>query len=203
MGDRTPIEVRVYSCPPEKVDQVLEVFEEFGLGNEFILPGEPRNAFDNSDVSLELGRGYIRSEISVGTSQEIAAALPSEAAWKVWEDPAYDHLGQVHLNHPDLGEFVADCDAQGNPMWTSDDVDRLVERTDGDRVQLGHLTGRTWEIAFGPLYEVNKGIILPRDPGAGSVPLQAAALNQVAAGPPRWMPEDAPGQARADPSPDR
>lgn len=88
MGDRTPIEFIVYSCPPERVNAVLEVFEEFGLGHEFVLPGDPAPGPANASRQrrLELGRGYIHSEISVGSSAEIAAALPSDAAWKVWED---------------------------------------------------------------------------------------------------------------------
>ena len=108
-----------------------------------------------------MGRGYIHSDISVGSCAEIAAALPAEAAWKVWEDPKYEHLGEVHLNHPDLGVFVADCDAQGHPVFTSEEIDRLIERTDADRVQLGHLTGRTWEIALEQLDAANKGIVIP------------------------------------------
>jgi len=151
----------------------------------------------------ELGRGYIHSEISVGSSAEIAAALPSDAAWKVWEDPKYEHLGEVHLNHPDLGVFVADCDAQGRPVFTSDAIDRLVERTDADRVQLGHLTGRTWGMALEQLGAANKGIVIPSDAPPGSAPLQAVALNQLASGPSRWMPADAPGQARSTTAPDR
>ncbi len=205
MGDRTPIEVIVYSCPPERVNAVLEVFEEFGLGQEFVLPGDP--APGPADTSrqrrLELGRGYIHSEISVGSSAEIAAALPSDAAWKVWEDPKYEHLGEVHLNHPDLGVFVADCDAQGRPVFTSDAIDRLVERTDADRVQLGHLTGRTWGMALEQLGAANKGIVIPSDAPPGSAPLQAVALNQLASGPSRWMPADAPGRARSTTARDR
>ena len=205
MGDRTPIEVIVYSCPPERLNGVLEVFEEFGLGHEFVLPGDPAPgpADAGRQRRLELGRGYIHSEISVGSSAEIAAALPSDAAWKVWEDPKYEHLGEVHLNHPDLGVFVADCDAQGRPVFTSDAIDRLVERTDADRVQLGHLTGRTWGIALEQLDAANKGIVIPSDAPPGSAPLQAVALNQLASGPSRWMPADAPGQARSTTAPDR
>ena len=33
MGDRTPIEVVIYSCPPESVSKVLDVFEEFNLAS--------------------------------------------------------------------------------------------------------------------------------------------------------------------------
>lgn len=89
MGDRTPIEVIVYSCPPERVNTVLEVFEEFGLGHEFVLPGDPAPGPANASRQrrLELGRGYILSEISVRSSAEIAAALPSDAAWKVLGGP--------------------------------------------------------------------------------------------------------------------
>lgn len=200
MGDRTPIEAIVYSCPPERVDAVLEVFEEFGLGNEFVLPGD-REPGHSNQRSLMLGRGYIHSDISVGSCAEVAAALPNEAAWKVWEDPKYEHLGEVHLNHPDLGVFVADCDAQGHPVFTSEQIDRLIERTDADRVRLGHLTGRTWEIALEQLDAANKGTVIPADASPASAPLQAVALNQLASGPSRWMPPDAPGQARPRPGP--
>ena len=202
MGDRTPIEVIVYSCPPERVNAVLEVFEEFGLGDKSGFPATPVPG-PSDQRRLELGRGYIHSDISVGSIAEIAAALPAEAAWKVWEDPKYEHRGGVHLNHPDLGVFVADCDAQGRPVFTSEEVDRLIERTDEDRVQLGHLTGRTWEIALEQLDEANKGIVIASDTPPASAPLQAVALNQLAAGPSRWMPADAPGQARSTSAPDR
>ena len=203
MGDRTPIEALIYSCPPERVDTVLEVFEEFGLGGESVLPGDPVPGDRRRQRALELGHGYIRGEISVGSAAEVAAALPSEAAWKVWEDPKYEHLGEVHLNHPDLGVFVADCDAQGRPVFTSEAIDRLIERADADRVQLGHLTGRTWEIALEQLDAANKGIVIQVGTPPASAPLQAVALNQLASGPSRWMPADAPGQARSTTAPDR
>ena len=205
MGDRTPIEVVIYSCPPESVSKVLDVLKEFKLDNEYILPGDPEPDPASPDrlPSLELGRGYIHSETLVGTSSQVAQALPRGAAWKVWENPAYEHLGEAHLNHPDLGVFVADCDAQGRPMFNSGEVDALVELTGGDRVQLGHQTGRTWELALEQLRTANNGIALGRNTAPTAAPLQAAALNQFASGPTRWMPPDAPGQARSTAAPDR
>jgi hypothetical protein len=200
MGDRTPIQVIVYSCPPGSVGEVLDAFEGFGLSG-----GQPP-AFvihPSRHTSLELGRGYARGEIAVGSSREVAAALPTSAAWKVWEDPAYEHLGEVRMNHPDLGVFVADCDALGRPVFTSLGVDRLAIQSDGDRVQLGHLTGRTWEMAFEQLDRANNGIVLRRGATAASAPLQAVALNQLASGPSWWMPADAPGQAGSPAAPDR
>lgn len=191
MGDRTPIEVVVYSCPHASVSNVLHVLEEFNLDHEFTLPGDRL-------PSLELGRGYIHSETLVGTSGQVAKSLPKDAAWRVWESPAYEHLGEVHLNHPDLGVFVSDCDAQGRPMFNSVEVDALVESTGGDRVRLGHHTGRTWEMALEQLDTVNNGIVLGRN-----TPPASAPLHQLAAGPSRWLPPDAPGQARAKTGPDR
>ena len=113
--------------------------------------------------------------------------------------PKYEHLGEVHLNHSELGVFVADCDAQGRPVFISEEIDRLVERTDADRVQLGHLTGGTWGMALEQLGAAKKGIVIPSDAPPGSAPLQAVALNQLAAGPSRWMPPtppDRPGRQR-------
>ncbi|WP_157550773.1 hypothetical protein [Nocardioides jensenii] len=68
-------------------------------------------------------------------------------------------------------------------MFTSEEVDRLIERTDADRVQLGHLTGRTWETALEQLDEANKGIVIPSDtpPGtAASRRAQPARFRTVA-----------------------
>jgi hypothetical protein len=120
-----------------------------------------------------------------------------------WEDPKYEYLGEVHLNHPDLGVFVADCDAQGRPVFTSDAIDRLVERTGTDRVQLGHLTGRTWAMAHEQLDAANEGTVIPSGAPPGSAPRQAVALNQLASGPPRGMPANGPGQAESTTAADR
>lgn len=213
MSDRTWLQVMIYSCPSESVCRVLDVFEQFNLDNEYVLPDDPERdpAAPSRLPSLELGRGYIHSEAPCSTSDDIRHALPVEAAWKVWEEPTYDALGEVYMNHPDLGLFEADCDHRGRPVFSSGEVDYLVELTGGDRVQLGHRTGRTWEMAFEQLEAAHNGIVIPRDTPAASAPphsgvgtdagdvggLQAAALSHLSAGAARWLPPDAPGLARA------
>jgi hypothetical protein len=205
MVDRTWMQVVIYSCPPEDVSKVLDVLEQFNLDNEYVLPDDPERdpAAPSRLPSLELGRGYIHSETPCGTSNDIRQALPEGAAWKVWEEPTYVALGEVYLNHPDLGLFKADCDHGGQPVFSSVEVDDLVELTGGDRVQMGHRTGRTWEMALEQLEAANNGIVIPRDTETASAPLQAAALNQLASGPARWLPPDAPGLARATTAPTR
>lgn len=204
MSDRTWMQLVVYSCPPEKVSELLDVLEEFNLDNEYVLPDDPERdpAAPSRLPSLELGRGYVHSGTPRGTSNDITQCLPEDAAWKVWEEP-YVALGEVYLNHPDLGLFKADCDHRGRPVFSSGEVDDLVELTGGDRVQLGHRTGRTWEMALEQLDAVNNGIVINRDTATASAPLQAAALNQLASGPARWLPPDAPGLARATTTPNR
>jgi hypothetical protein len=100
MGNRTVLRTQICSCSPEQVDDVLGLLEEHGLDGGDPAPfalGPTRHA------QLELGAWYSRMEAPVGSTDELAGALPTEAAWKVWEDPAYEHLGQVHLHHPDWG----------------------------------------------------------------------------------------------------
>jgi hypothetical protein len=189
MADRTPIEVRVFACPVEDVGMVVDVLDEHGL-----LPQPP-------ETGLELCRGYMRAESPVGSSEEIAAALPRSSAWQVWEDPKYEHLGQVFLHHPDLGVFRAECDAYGRAVFSGDEVDQIVARTGDDRVTLGHLTGRTWQVALEALRAANEGIVVQPGPAGTSSRMQAAALNQLTNVPSRWRPPDAPGLARPGSAP--
>ncbi|WP_224279751.1 DUF3145 family protein [Nocardioides lacusdianchii] len=189
MADRTPIEVLVFACPDEDAGTVLDVLHEHGL-----LPQSPR-------TGLELCRGYMQAEMPVGSSEEIAAALPRSSAWQVWEDPKYEHLGQVFLHHPDLGVFRADCDAYGRAVFSGDEVDQMVSETGGDRVALGHLTGRTWQVALEALRSANEGIVVQPGTAGTSSRMQAAALNQLTGGPARWLPPNAPGLARTGSAP--
>ena len=87
-------------------------------------------------------------------------------------------------------------------MFTSDAIDRLIERTDADRVHFGHLTGRTWETALEQLGAANKGIVIPGEALPGSATLQTVALNQLASRPSRWTPRR-PRSGPVDDGPNR
>lgn len=204
MGDRTPIEASVYSCPPERVNAVLEVFEEFGLGHEFVLPGDPvpGPASASRQRRLELGRRYIHSG---------SRSAPARRSRRPCPPTQHGRSGRTEVRAPRRGAAQSlragrvrrGLRRAGSPVFISEEIDRLVERTDADRVQLGHLTGGTWGMALEQLDKASKGIVIPSDAPPGSAPLQAVALNQLAAGPSRWMPADAPGQARSATAPDR
>jgi len=188
------------------VDEILDLFEEYGLE----APGTRHPVHQARHQQLELCAGYVRGSSSVGSSDEIAARLPIDAAWRVWEDPAYEHLGQAHLHHPDLGHFAADCDAQGWPVFTSNQVDRLFTVVAGDQERLRDLTGATWMASFYELRLVNTGVFLPRDNAEesradASARLQASAFRadqrfrpqRPSTQPP--LTEQAPGQSDSAP----
>lgn len=46
----------------------------------------------------------------------------------MWEDPKYEWLGSVFLFAPSLGEFSADCDAHGNPVFSAQALRQLIDR---------------------------------------------------------------------------
>lgn len=103
--------------------------------------------------------------------------------------PAYEHLGEVHVNHPNLGLFAAGCDALARPVFTGEEIDRMspgpaeiASSWAPDRPPR-----RSW-LALEQLDQANNGIVLQRDAAAASAPLRAVALNQLASGPSRWMP---------------
>lgn len=87
------------------------------LRDSDVLPGDPSPGPANASRQrrLELGRGYIRSEISIGSSAEVAAALPSDAAWKAREDPKYEHLGRGTPQSPRSGRVRRGLRRAGSP----------------------------------------------------------------------------------------
>lgn len=181
---------------------MLEIFDAFGLDHDYRPAGDPPLGRDGrGSRRLVLGRGYINSEISMGSSDELAALLPNTSAWKVWEDPMYEHLGQVHLHHPDLGRFAGTatrragrCSAAPKSMRWSSTLARTGSSWDTS-------PAASWETALEQLEQANRGIVMRADALPASAPLQAIALGQFAGGPARWMPEDAPRHAQADREP--
>jgi len=107
MGDRTCHQVYVYDCPKDQVRAVQEVLEGY-----FWEQG-PRGG------RISACEPYLASEITCGTSDEIAAKLMKAApgaSFVLWEDPKYEWLGSVSAYTPELGVFSAECDANGQPV---------------------------------------------------------------------------------------
>lgn len=176
MSDRTALQVVLYDCPLERVDEVLDLLQEFGLESD---DGEP--SAETEPHSVVLGARYSNLEISCGSADEMAARLPGDVIWSLWEDPRYEWLGSLHYNHPDLGEFAAECDAAGRALFTAWEVVQILKISHGDRATVDRLVGGVWEDAFAELRDRNGGVAIPRqqphqthsDPGT----LQGAVLS--------------------------
>ena len=94
------------------------------------LPGaaDGRYSIDEIEV-VTVGGEYLATEISCGSADEYATALIKAApgaSFVLWEDPAYQWLGSLRAYAPDLGEYAAECDANGIVTLTPEEIRQAV-----------------------------------------------------------------------------
>jgi hypothetical protein len=61
--------------------------------------------------------------------------------WSVHQDPTAEFLGSVHLHVPGLGEWGAECAAEGGPVFARDEVRRAVNEGEDE---IAVLLGDPW-----------------------------------------------------------
>jgi hypothetical protein len=116
MSDRAPMQVLIYQCPDHQVRVALEVLDDYDLAL--------------ADDELVLGQPYLAEEAPLGSSGTLADVLSSSVpgcSFLAWEDPALQWLGTTHAHVAGVGDLTADCDAHGNPVWTSRKVSEFVD----------------------------------------------------------------------------
>lgn len=111
MPDQTAASLTLHSCLPHRVRAVRAVLEQ----HDFIDSTD-----DQGRVSVTLGVPYTVSEsFPVGDSAAVSRALMEaapEVSFTVYEEPAYDWLGEIFVYVPHLGVFPASCDNSGTPL---------------------------------------------------------------------------------------
>ena len=125
MSDRTSFQVHVYACPEDQREAALGALTE--------AMGEPD---EGEPGELEMMTCY---EISVGTGADLSAELVKVApgaSFLMWEDPAYQWLGDLYAYTPELGMFTCACDADGTPVMNASQVTRVIEATGGNAEQI-------------------------------------------------------------------
>ena len=136
MADRTSARLIIHDCPADQVRAVLDVIRNYDLTDE----GQPK------DDRITLGESWSAYEISCGSASEIDSALQATApgaSWTVWEDPAYEWLGDIYRYVSGLGSWSAQCNADGEPVFTRRAVrDAMTEGV------LAHLFGDVWTEAI-------------------------------------------------------
>jgi hypothetical protein len=123
MGERTDFQLIVYDCPADQCAAVIEILNDFDLDFEHELGSAER-----SHSELFLGRTY--TDHSYGAlSDDVGAQFVERAPGAIftcWTSPAYEYLGNAVMYAPDLGKFTADCDANGTPLLSQDELRRAI-----------------------------------------------------------------------------
>lgn len=151
MGDRTSVQFFFYSCPPQQSWAIAEVIDRFGLDDDLTGSygyGPNREITFAGPGPFELGylepdEQYLGNDVSCGSADEIRSFLQQhapDARWDVWEDPRYDWLGQRVIHDPDLGTWSEECDANGQPCYPPNSVEKWLEQaldaTDANRAEV-------------------------------------------------------------------
>ena len=134
MSDRTNFQVYVYECPEDQHDAAVDAIRE--VAGEW----EEGSADD-------LAAGLIMYDARCGIAGEMAAALAEAvpgASFYLWEDPAYEWLGDVYAYTPALGMFTAECDSNGEPMFRLSDVLATIGTANGDAEAVKRAMGGPW-----------------------------------------------------------
>jgi hypothetical protein len=151
MPDTTPLQLTVHAAPPEQHPAILKVINGYGLGQDWASVA-PEEVF----TELELGVQYTDDQGVVGHASAIASelvAVAPGASFIVWEDPAYEYLGEVCIYAPQLGLYRADCDADGEPQLSSQTILAILDRVEQAtpqaivadvRTAIDQATGRPW-----------------------------------------------------------
>lgn len=159
MGDYTPMEIVIYDCPPEKARDVLIVLDDHGASPGWFgsSPGD----------ELELTTSYGVDEARGDESEEVIGKLRELGVTAAaWTSPKYEWLGSYTAYHPDLGYYQADCDDQGVPQFTAENLTKFMAKhrdmTVGaflDEV-MPKVTGEVWREKFAELMDANAGKVL-------------------------------------------
>lgn len=126
MGDYTDLQLFVHDCPDDQAAALVAVIVDRGLhvdwDGPFAEPGE-----------LHIGTPYTSRGAAGDDSSDVADAL-SEAApgakFTVWTDPAYEWLGALVRYTPELGLHHAECDAEGNAVFSASELLHQIDKSE-------------------------------------------------------------------------
>lgn len=140
MGDRTTVQLFMYTCPAGQTWAIAEAIDRWGLtdemGGSYKIDPTTGTVTDMGpgpfDLGyLEPGERYLGNDVSCGAADEIRAYLEQhapDARWDVWEDPRYEWLGERVIHEPDLGTWSEECDANGQPCYPLESVTKWLDQ---------------------------------------------------------------------------
>lgn len=122
MGDCTNVTLTIYTCPTDKVDDVLSIIENYELGLDWDW-GLEAPVYDE----LILTHQYVAHEVSCGFTDEAGKALAAidGVSFCVSEEGYGDWLGEAWTRLDLDGEIVdfrQDANNEQTPVWTSAEI---------------------------------------------------------------------------------
>jgi hypothetical protein len=110
-----PLTLLILECPPEQVSTVRNLLLTYEVDTN---PMGPVTAGFDPDRMLALRSPYQDTTAAPGTASVLATDLTRrapEVAFKLWQDPCAENLGELFAYVPDLGPWDGQCDSDGEP----------------------------------------------------------------------------------------
>lgn len=145
MSDSTNLTMHVTSASDEIRDLARNAFEEYSGG---VMHYED----ETNENTLTIGA----NECRCGSADELHASLlaivaeyEQDFAWYVYEDPAYEWLGDVRVHVPGFEDFQAECDSDGQPVLSAMKLKNILAGGDDVRTEIEIAMGKPQIEAWG------------------------------------------------------
>ena len=152
MGDRTAFAGYLHAVPKGKAKKVAGIFEEFGFSADW--DSHHYNYWSAEQVRELVATGiqFTDDEFNCGSSGDVAKQLMAlDVVFECHEDPKYEWLGEMHVFHPEVGHFSAECTGDGQAVITDGEVDNicaLFEHPESIVVEIRNRLGLDFMKAF-------------------------------------------------------
>lgn len=142
MSDRTTLTVLVKTPEVHRAPVLELITRDSGID----LGGDTDSVLDNGMIILSL------EQERPGAAEDLARRLADYAeekrarlAFKVWEDPVYEWLGQVVIQAPGHELFTAPCDVEGTIRIAFDRIQGFLDDPAAVRAVFGADVEEAWQ----------------------------------------------------------
>lgn len=134
MGDRSNFNLWVPKVPDGiPVDHLISMFEVYAGDRGSFYVEDTENgglllgANDVSVGSVDSLNADLQQLIAEGFDDGETQLPPTDFAYRVNDEPAYEYLGSIVLHVPGMEDLAAECDADANVVLNNNHLLKLVE----------------------------------------------------------------------------